>query len=65
MGNMEDRERERERDVCVGGGGGFVWRKVKEKENNKVRKKWTSGWEKSERKKKKSFGLGKATWKKI
>ena len=37
MENMEGRERER--DVCVGGGGGFVWRKVKEKENKKVRKK--------------------------
>ena len=33
-----ERERERERRVCWGGGG-FVWRKVKEKENKKVRKK--------------------------
>ena len=51
-----ERERERERRVCWGGGG-FVWRKVKEKENKKVRKKWTSGWEKK-LKKKKSFGFG-------
>ena len=46
MENMErEREREREREnfvcVCVGGGGGelCVWRKVKEKENKKMRKK--------------------------
>ena len=32
-------ERERERETCVLGGGGFVWRKVKEKENKKLRKK--------------------------
>ena len=37
-----ERERERERESCVCGGA-FVWRKVKEKENKKMRKKSTSG----------------------
>ena len=37
MENMEGRERERE--TCVLGGGGFVWRKVKEKEDKKMRTK--------------------------
>ena len=52
-----EREREREGETCVLGGGGFGGGKVKEKENKKVRKKWTSGWEKKW-KKKKSFGFG-------
>ena len=30
---------------------GFMWWKVKEKENRKMRKKWTSGWEKIEKEK--------------
>ena len=33
---IPERERERERETCVCG---FVWRKVKEKENKKMRKK--------------------------
>ena len=41
MEHIEGRERERElRLVCVcGGGGGFVWRKLKEKEDIKMRTK--------------------------
>ena len=38
MENMEGRERERLVCVCVTVWG-FVWRKVKEKENKKMRKK--------------------------
>ena len=44
--NIWSREREREREraqtcvcVCVEGGGRFVWRKVKEKEDKKMRTK--------------------------
>ena len=38
MENMEERERERERNLCMCVWG-FVWRKVKEKEDKKMRTK--------------------------